>query len=48
MLYPDMQHPEPLPLWQATANPYLHRRHSNTVLVHTLWVLWILVCTRFV
>ena len=32
----------------APADPYLHRRHSNTVLVHTLWVLWILVCTRFV
>ena len=24
--------PETLPLWQATADPYLHRRHSDTVL----------------
>ena len=28
--YPGLQHPEPLPLQQATANPYLYRRHSNT------------------
>ena len=27
-----MLHPEPLPLWQSTADPYLHRIHSNTVL----------------
>ena len=38
-------HPEPLPLWQATADPCLHRRHSNTVLTQFLWSL--LVCTRF-
>ena len=37
MLYP---HPEPLSLWQTTANLSLHRRRSNTVL-------WVLVCTRF-
>ena len=40
--------PEPLPLQQATADPYLHRRHSNTVLAQSLWGLWVLVCTRFV
>ena len=31
MPYPSLLHPEPLPLWQFTADPYLHRRHSNTV-----------------
>ena len=35
-------------LRQATADPYLHRRHSNTVLAQSLWGLWVLVCTRFV
>ena len=30
--------PEPLTLWQATADPYLHRRCSNTVLAQSLWV----------
>ena len=32
MPYPGLLHPEPLPLWQSTADLYLHRRHSNTVL----------------
>ena len=41
-------HPEPLPLRQATADPYLCRRHSNTVLAQSLWGLWVLVHTRFV
>ena len=27
---PGLPHPEPLPLQQVTADPYLHRRHSNT------------------
>ena len=27
---PALLHPEPLPLWQATADPYIRRRHSNT------------------
>ena len=40
--------PEPLPLEQSTADPYLCRRHSNTVLAQSLWAPWILVCTRFV
>ena len=40
--------PEPPPLWQTTADPYLHRRHSNTVLSQSLWGLWVLVLTRFV
>ena len=30
MPHPGLLHPEPLPLWQATDDPYLHRRHSNT------------------
>ena len=38
----------PLPLQQATADPYLHRGHSNTVLAQSLWGLWVLVGTRFV
>ena len=29
MPYPVLLHSEPLPLWQATADSYLHRRHSN-------------------
>ena len=48
MPYPSLLHPEPLPLWQSTADPYLHRRHSNTVLSQSLWGPWALVCTRFV
>ena len=48
MPYPSLMHPEPLPLRQSTADPYLHRRHSNTVLSQSLWGLWVLVCTRFV
>ena len=40
--------PRALPLQQATADPYLHRRHSNTVLSQSLWGLWVLGCTRFV
>ena len=35
-------------LWQFTADPYLHRRRSNTVLSQSLWGPWVLVCTRFV
>ena len=30
MPYPNLLHPEPLQ--QSSADPYLHRRHSNTVL----------------
>ena len=40
--------PEPLPLQQSTLDPYLLRRHSDTVLSQSLWGLWILVCTRYV
>ena len=32
MPYPGLPHPEPLPLKQAIADPYFHRRHSNKVL----------------
>ena len=45
MPYPGLLHPEPLALQQATADPYLCRRHSNTVLAQSLWDLWVLVCT---
>ena len=48
MLYPGLLHLEPLPLKQATADLYLRRRHSNTVLAQSLWGLWVLVHTRFV
>ena len=30
MPHPGLLHPEPLPLRQATDDPYLHKRHSNT------------------
>ena len=46
--YPSLLHPEPLPLWQSIADPYLHRRHSDIVLSQSLWGLWVLGCTRFV
>ena len=37
MPYPGLLHPEPLPLRQATADPHLHRRPSDTVLTQSLW-----------
>ena len=40
---PGLLHPEPLPLWQSTADPYLHRRCSDTVLSLSLWGPWVLV-----
>ena len=45
---PSLLHPAPLSLWQCTADPYLYRRHSNTVLSQSLWGPWVLVHTRFV
>ena len=42
MPYPGLLHLEPLPLQQSTADPYLCRRHSNTVLSQSLWGLWVL------
>ena len=48
MPYPSLLHPEPLSLRQSTADPYLHRRHSNTVPSQSLWGPWVLVCIRFV
>ena len=45
---PSWLHAEPLSLGQVTTDPYLHRRHSNTVLAQSLWGLWVLVHTRFV
>ena len=38
----------PVPLRQSTADLYLHRRHSNTVLSQSLWDSWVLVHTRFI
>ena len=34
--------------WHATAEPYLRRRHSNTVLARSMWDLLVLVHTRFI
>ena len=48
MPYPGLLHPEPLPLQQSTADPYLLRRHSNTALAQSQCSLWVLVCIRFV
>ena len=48
MPYRGLLHTEPLPLKQSTADLYLHRRHSNTVLSQSLWGLWVLVHIRFV
>ena len=48
MPYPGLLHPESLLLQPSTADLYLHRRLSNTVLSQSLWGLWVLVCTRFV
>ena len=48
MPYPGLLHSEPPSLQQSTADLYLHRTHSNTVLAESLWGLWVLVCTRFV
>ena len=48
MPYPGLLYPEPLPLWQATADPYHCRRHSSTVLAQSLWGPWVLVSTSFV
>ena len=36
MPYPGLLYPKPLPLQQPTADPLLHRRHSNTVLSQSL------------
>ena len=35
-------------LQQSTADPYVRRRHSNTVLSQSLWGVWVLVHTSFV
>ena len=48
MSYSGLLHPESLPMQQSTADLYLHKRLSNTVLSQSLWGLWVLVCTRFV
>ena len=43
MPHPGLLHPEPLK--QATADPYLRRRHSKVGLAQSLCSLWVLVCT---
>ena len=48
MLYPSLLHPEALSLWQSTAELYLHRRHSNTVLSQSVWGPWILVHMKLI
>ena len=48
MPYPGLLHPDPLPLQQSTGEPYIHWRHSNTVLAQSLWGFWVLVHTRLV
>ena len=45
MPHPGLLHPEPLPLWQATAEPYRLRRHPNTALSQSLGGLCVLVST---
>ena len=39
---PGLLHPEPLQ--QSTADPYPHRRHSDTVLAQYLWVGHVFLC----
>ena len=48
MPYPGLLHPETLSPQQSTADPYLLRRHPNTILSQSLWGLWILVHTKYV
>ena len=48
MPHPGLLHPESLSPRQSTADLYVHRRCSNTVLSQSLWGPWVLVCTRFV
>ena len=40
--------PRAPPLQPSTADQYILRRHSNTVLTQSLWGLWVLVHTRYV
>ena len=35
---PKAAAPEPLPLWQFSADPYLCRRYSNVILSQSLWI----------
>ena len=45
--FPARLQPESLSLWQVTADLCLHRGHSKSGLVQSLWGLWVLVHTRF-
>ena len=47
MPYPGLLHPESMPLQQAMADLYLHRRHSDTQQQVWLSLCVILVCTGF-
>ena len=47
MPHPRLLHSEPLSLQPTTADPYLHRRCSDTDLSPSLWGPWVLVHTRF-
>ena len=44
---PRSTEPRPLPLQEATADLYLLRKPSNTVLSQSLWGLWVLVHIRY-
>ena len=48
MPYPSLLRPDHLPLQRSTADLYIHRRCSNTVLPQSLWGPWDLVGTRIV
>ena len=48
MLLPGLLHQEPLLPQQSTADPYPIRRHSNTFLSQSLWLVWFLVHTSYV
>ena len=41
MPHPGLLHPESLPLRQATADPYLHKRHSSTQRQVWLSLCWV-------
>ena len=40
---PGLQHPEPLPLRESTADPGLLRRRAHTALAQPVWGPWVLV-----
>ena len=48
MLYLSLLHPEPLPLWQSTADPYSIGDTQTQLCLSFCGGLWVLVHTRFV